>query len=158
VTTSFPQQATALLTTAGNRPILVNGANVISGATVVSGAAIETPDQTGATLNLPGHFSLEISAKAKLTTDFSASGIKVNLIQGCVVLHVKKGTTGEIDTSRGVAARADGSRDEKLEVCDKVAPAGLTPGAKIGIVAAVIGVVALIPIISGGSNPSPGAP
>lgn len=165
VSLAAPQQAAAMLTTVGNKPITVNGANAISGATVMSGAMIETPDQVGATVNLPGHFSLEISPNAKLTADFSLAGIKVNLIQGCVVLNTKKGTTGEIDNSRGVVARADGSKDARLEVCDPsiatapaAASAGLGAGGKIAIVAAIIGVVALIPILTGGGNPSPGSP
>jgi hypothetical protein len=131
----------------------------------MSGAMIETPDQVGATVNLPGHFSLEISPNAKLSTDFGLSGIKVNLIQGCVVLNTKKGTTGEIATSRGVVAKADGSKDARLEVCDPsiatapaAASAGLSPGGKIAIAAAIIGAIVVIPIITGGGNPSPGSP
>lgn len=165
VSLAVPQQATAMLTTGGNLPITLNGARATSGATVLTGAMIETPDQVVATVNLPGHFSLEISPNAKLSTDFSLSGIKVNLIQGCVVLNTKKGTTGEIATSRGVVAKADGSKDERLEVCDPsiatapaAASAGLGPGGKIAIAAAVIGAIALIPIINGGENPSPGSP
>jgi hypothetical protein len=165
VSLASPQQAAAMLTTLGNKPITLNGANAISGATVMTGAMIETPDQVGATVNLPGHFSLEISPNAKLSTDFSLSGIKVNLIQGCVVLNTKKGTTGEIATSRGVVAKADGSKDERLEVCDPsiatapaAASAGLSPGGKIAIAAAIIGAISLIPILTGGGNPSPGSP
>ena len=151
------QQTTAVLTTTGNKPIVVNGASAITGTTIMTGAAIETPDQVGATIDLPGHFSLEISQKAKLTTDFDQSGIKVNLIQGCVVLRTKKGTTGEITTSKGAVERSDGSKDARLDVCDNP-PAGLTSGQKIAIVAVIIGVVALIPILTGGNNPSPDSP
>ena len=165
VSLAAPQQAAAMLTTVGNKPITVNGANAISGATIMTGAMIETPDQVGATVNLPGHFSLEISPNAKLTADFSLGGIKVNLIQGCVVLNTKKGTTGEIDNSRGVVGKSDGSKDARLEVCDPsiatapaAASAGLGAGGKIAIVAAIVGVVALIPILKGGGNPSPGSP
>jgi hypothetical protein len=162
---AIPQLAAAVLTTAGNKPILVNGANAISGATIMTGAAIETPDQVGATINLPGHFSLEIDPKAKLTTEFDLSGIKVNLIKGCVVLYTKKGTTGEISTSRGVVASSDGSKDAKLEVCDPsilAAPAavagGLSTGQKIAIAAAIGGGISLIPILPGGDNPSNSTP
>lgn len=160
------QQSTAILTTGGNRPVTVNGANAISGATIMTGAAVETPDQVGATINLPDHFSLEIAPKAKLTVDFDGSGIKVNLIQGCVVLHTKKGTTGEIDTSKGVAGRADGSKDARLDVCDPsiaAAPAvaasgGLSQAGGVAIGAVAMGAAVVIPILTGGRNPSPGAP
>jgi hypothetical protein len=163
VSASVPQQASAILTTAGNKPISVNGANAISGATILTGAAVETPDQIGATINLPAHYSLEIFPKAKLTMEFDAKGIKVNLIQGCVVLHTKKGTTGEIDTARGVAATADGSRDARLDVCDPsiaTAPAAAAGGHTTRNIAIVAGAAALllIPIVPRGSDPSPPVP
>jgi hypothetical protein len=161
----FPQQATAILTTGNNRPITLNGVSASSGATVMTGAMIETPDQVGAAMSIPGHFSLDIAPRAKVSVEFDLKGIKVNVIQGCVVLHTKKGTTGEIDTSKGVVATADGTKDARLDVCDPsiaTAPAaaagGLTTGGKVAIIAAVAGAVALIPVLKGGSNPSPGAP
>jgi hypothetical protein len=165
--TASPQQATAILTTAGNRPVMVNGASAISGATVLTGAMIETPDKVGASMSIPGHFSLDIAPRAKLTVEFDRNNIRVTLIQGCVVLHTLKGTTGEIDTSRGVAGKSDGSRDNRIDVCDPsiaTAPAaaggggGLGTGGTVAIIAAVAGALALIPLLGGGSNPSPGAP
>ena len=161
----LPQQATAILTTAGNRPVTVNGASAVGGTTIMTGAIIETPGQVGASISLPGHFSLDIAPGAKVSVEFDRNGIKVNLIQGCVVLHTEKGTTGEIDTSKGVSGTAAGSKDARLDVCDPsiaTAPAaaagGLSTGAKVAIIAAAAGVVALIPILTGGNNPSPGAP
>jgi hypothetical protein len=159
-------QVSAILTTVNNQPIIVNGANAITGATIKSGASIQTPAQVGASLILPGHFSLDIAANANVTIDFDVKGIKVNLIKGCVVLHVIKGTSAEISTSKGVVAKADGSKDERLDVCDPsvaTAPAaaaegGLGAGGVLAIIAAIGGAVALIPILTGGGNPSPGAP
>ena len=160
-----PQQAAAVLTTGNNQPIIVNGTSAISGATVMTGATLETPDQIGASMSIPGHFTLDIAPRAKVSVEFDLKGIKVNVIQGCVVLHTKKGTTGELDTSKGTAATADGSKDARLDICDPsiaTAPAaaagGLSTGAKVAIVAAAAGAVALIPILGGGSNPSPGSP
>jgi hypothetical protein len=162
---SGPQQTGAILTTAGNRQVNLNGSPAVSGATVMTGASIETPDQVGASMTIPGHFSLDISVNTNVRVDFTTNGIKVNLIKGCVVLHIVKGTTGEITTSKGVIASADGSKDARLDVCDPsiaTAPAaaagGLSTGAKIAIVAAVAGAVAIIPLVGGGRNPSPGAP
>jgi hypothetical protein len=161
----LPQQATAILTTAGNRPVTVNGASAIGGTTILTGAMIETPDQVGAGISLPGHFSLDIAARAKVSVVFDGNSIKVNVIQGCVVLRTVKGTTGEVDTSKGVSGTADGSKDDRLNICDPsiaTAPAtaagGLSTGAKIAIVAAAGGAAALIPLLAGGSNPSPSAP
>jgi hypothetical protein len=163
---SAPQQASAILTTANNQPITVNGADAITGATIKSGASIQTPAQVGGSLIFPGHFSLDIGANANATIDFDVKGIKVNLIKGCVVLHLIKGTSGEISTSKGVVARADGSKDERLDVCDPsvaTAPAaaaegGLGAGGLLAIIAAIGGVAALVPVLTGGDNPSPGAP
>jgi hypothetical protein len=163
---SFLPQSGAILTTGNNQPIMVNGVNAITGATVMSGAAIETPDQVGASLSIPGHFTLDIAAKASLSVEFTADGIKINLIKGCVVLRTTKGTSGEIVTSQGVVGRADGTKDARLEVCDpsvKSAPAaaastGIGTGAVIAIIAALAGGIAIIPILTGGDNSSPGIP
>src|SRR5882762_7975536 len=84
-------QATAILTTQGNKPITVNGASAISGATILTGATIETPDGVSATINIPGHGVLEIAANTQLTLQFDQNGnIKVMINQGCAVLHTKK--------------------------------------------------------------------
>ena len=163
-----PQQATAVLTTGNNQPIMVNGASSSSGATIVSGATLETPDQIGASMSIPGHFTLDIAHNAKLSVDFTTSGIKVTLIKGCVVLHTKKGTTGDIVSSNGTTlATADGSKDARLDVCDPTiaaAPAaaaeagGLSQTGGILIGAAAMGAALLIPIFGGGNNPSPANP
>ena len=162
-----PQQATAVLTTGNNQPIIVNGANSISGATIMTGAMLETPDRVGASMSIPGHFTLDIAPNAKLSVEFTTNGIKVNLIKGCIVLHTKKGTTGEIETSRGVVGTADGSKDARLDVCDPsiaTAPAaaaetgGLSQTGGVLIGAAAMGAALLVPVFTGGDNPSPDTP
>ena len=160
------QQATAILTTGNNQPVTLNGASAISGATVMTGAMIETPDQVGAALGIPGHFTLDIAPRAKVSVEFDLKGIKVNVIQGCVVLHTKKGTTGELDTSKGTAATADGSKDARLDICDPsiatapaaVATGGLSQTGGVLIGAAGMASAIIVPLLSGGNNPSPAAP
>lgn len=164
----LPQQATALLTTGNNQPILVNGASASSGATITTGAMLETPDLIGASMTIPGHFTLDIARNAKLSVEFTTSGIKVILIKGCVVLHTKKGTTGQIESSSGtILATADGSKDARLDVCDPsiaTAPAavaeagGLSQTGGVLIGAAAMGTALLIPLFGGGNNPSPANP
>jgi hypothetical protein len=158
------QQLSAVLTTAGNKPITVNGGNAISGATILTGAAVETPDQVEAAINIPGQFTLDIPPKAKLSIEFVRNSVKVNLIQGCVVLHTYKGTTGEIVTSKGVVAKSDGSKDARLDVCDPsiataaaAAAGGGNAVRNIAIIAGA-GALLLIPLAGRGGNPSPGAP
>jgi hypothetical protein len=164
----LPQQTGAILTTSNNQPILVNGSSTIGGATVMTGAALETPDQVSASLNFPRQFTLNMSPKTSVTVEFGPNSIRVNLIKGCVVLHTKKGTTGEIDTSQGVAGKADGSKDSRLSVCDPSIAAPPVPapaavggglgGGAASIAAAGVLTAELIPMILGGSNISPRTP
>src|SRR6187431_1621030 len=67
---SATQGVSAILTTAGNKPITVNGTSAVSGATILSGATIETPAGVSATINIPGHGSLEIAANSKVMLEF----------------------------------------------------------------------------------------
>lgn len=172
---TIPQQATGILTTRGNKPIAMNGASAISGATVVSGTNIETPEGVGATVSLGTLGSLDISPKAILSLTFDRNGnVKVLLSEGCVVLHTKKNTTGQIDTVDGMIGKSDPTKDDVLRVCSKrgaVPPPGIggSGGAATGIsttTKAVIGVVAAGAVIAAviivpcrrGRNQSPGEP
>lgn len=164
-----PQQIGSL-TTQGNKPISLNGATAISGATVVTGANIETPAGVGATVSLSDLGSLQIDANTKLTLEFQRGSVKVMLLQGCVTLHTKKGTTGEIDTAQGVAGKTDPAKDGVLKTCapGSVATAPAAAAGKGGLfglgTAATIAIIAggatgvILPIITGGSNSSPQAP
>lgn len=163
-------QATAILTTQGNKPINVNGANAISGATILSGAAIQTPDGVTATVNIPGHGVLEIGVNTKLTLVFDQNGnVMVNIIQGCAVLHTRKGTRGEIDNAQGVVGKTDGTKDDVIEVCPGVKIAGATAAgagglfglgtaATVLIIGAGVGTGVGILIATRGGNPSPAVP
>src|SRR4051794_15103635 len=51
-TTTAAAQVSGRLSTRGNRAIVVNGNNTEAGATILDGATIETPDGTGATIDL----------------------------------------------------------------------------------------------------------
>ena len=178
-----PQQATGILTTAGNNPITVNGASGISGATILSGASIQTPAGVGATVRLGSLGWLDIGSQASLTLTFDQSGnVNVVLTQGCVVLHTTKNTTGQIEAADGVRGKSDPTKNDVLSVCSergavpppgiggagtvKVAGAaagaggGSTASAVIVGSAAVGGVFAAAIIVPcrRGRNPSPGEP
>ena len=160
-------QATGSLTTQGNKPITVNGAAAISGATVVSGASIETPAGVGATINLAALGSLQIDSNSKLSLEFANGSVKVVLLQGCVTLHTKKGTSGEVDTSQGVGGKSDPAKDSVVKVCapgsaPPPAPAPADAGGLLGIgtgatisLAALAATMAIVPFIERGRNPSP---
>jgi hypothetical protein len=118
---ALPQQPSAILTTAGNKPISVNGANAVSGATIISGALVETPNQVGATVDLPGHSRLEISANARLILTYAPGSTKVTLLKGCVTLHTTKGVTGEIVTeSAKTLGKTDPVKDGDLKICEPI--------------------------------------
>jgi hypothetical protein len=169
---STPQQATGILTTQRNKPIAVNGNSAISGATIVSGTNIETPEDVNAKVDLGTLGWLDIAPKAELALTFDRNGnVKVLLSQGCVVLHTRKNTTGEIDTVDGMIGKSDPTKDDVLRVCSRrgaVPPAntgaaatGMSTktGALIGLLgdAAMITAAILIPCHRG-RNPSPGEP
>jgi hypothetical protein len=111
---SFPnatQAITARLTTRGNQPILVNGNNVSSGGTLLTGATIETPDAVGATIDLGPLGTIDLAPNTKVELQFEDGKIRVKIIQGCVIVKPKKGTSATVDTDQGTAASmsADGT-------------------------------------------------
>ncbi len=123
------QAGTGKLTTRGNQSITVNGIPANSGATILPGATIETGDQVGATVNLGSLGSLDIAPNTKLQLTFNSNGtIEVSLIEGCVILRVKEGTFGAINTSEGRVVSNDQTRKEAavLDIClPKGAPAAI---------------------------------
>lgn len=183
---SLPAQIIGVLTTGGNKPILVNGASVKTGASVPSGAMIETPTDAGATLRIAGLGKICIGHDTKLNVQFdSAGGIKIMLTQGCVILETFKGTAGAISTAQGVAGQIDPANGGSLDVCisasgavqtgaasatgvgakvlDCGIPAGAAavPGMATSTKIAIIGGItaaALTPLLFRGSNPSPFVP
>lgn len=160
------QQTTAILTTQGNKPITVNGVSVATGATILSGATIETPDGVSAIINIPGHGTIEIAANSKVTLEFDQNGnVKVGFIQGCLTLHMLKGSSGEVDNAQGVVGKTDIAKNDILNVCPGVKTAGaaaggggLSTGAKVAIAAAIGGGATALAFGLRGSNPSPSRP
>jgi hypothetical protein len=141
-------QATGKLVTRGNQAITVNGISTSSGATILSGASVETPDQVGATINLGDLGSLDIAPNTKLQLEFSRDGgVKVTVVEGCVILRVKQGNYGEINTPEGKATSNDLTQKQAatLDVCNpKGAPAAIVnqgAAANAGAGAGTVGTV-----------------
>jgi hypothetical protein len=163
----LPQEITGSLTTQGNKPIMVNGTATMGGMTIVSGASMETPDGVGATVNLGALGSLQIEQNSKLTLEFQKGSVKVMLLQGCVTLRTKKGTSGEVDNPQGTIGTSSPGKDGVIRTCPDRAPAavlggagaasGLGLGEAISLIA-LAGTIAIIPIINRGRNPSPSNP
>jgi len=176
---TIPQQVTGILTTQSNKPIAVNGNSAVTGATIVSGTNIETPEDVRAKVALGTLGWLDIAPKAQLALTFDQAGnVRVLLSQGCVVLHTRRTTTGQIDTVSGMIGRSDPRKDDVLRACSTccvVPPAGFgavggamtgmtgmstTTGALIGVIGAgaFIAAAAIIVPCRRGRNPSPGEP
>lgn len=123
------RQATGKLATSGNQPILVNGISTNSGATILSGSNIETGDQVGATIDLGALGSVDIAPNTKLQLNFSLDGaVTVTLFEGCLILRVRQGTYGVINTPQGEVAHNDSIKRPAavLDVClPKGAPAAI---------------------------------
>ena len=162
--TAGQQPLTGVLSTSGNQAITVNGVSTNPGATILSGASIETPSGVGATIDFGQLGTLQIDPNSRVTVEFQNGSIKVTVLQGCVTLHTKRGTRGEIDTSKGVAGTTDASKDDSERIC---APGAVPPGTSNG--GGGLGAKVLVPVFVGtgvtlallawrGNNPSPGTP
>lgn len=165
-------QINGILTTQGNKPITVNGASAVSGATIPNGTtAMETPDGVGATVNIPGHGTLQIAPNTKLTIEIDPSGnIKVVITQGCAILKTNRGTAGELTNAQGLVTKADGTAASLIDSCPgkKIAPVvaagggglfGLGTAATVAIVGGAIGgTVAAIALANRGTTASPSRP
>jgi hypothetical protein len=113
-------QATGKLITRGNQPVMVNGIPATSGATILSGSTIETGDMVGATIELGALGTVDIAPNTKFVLTFSADGtVNVTVMEGCLILRVKQGTYGVINTSGGEVAHNDSTQRQPavLDVC-----------------------------------------
>ena len=129
-----PQQFTAILTTRGNRPIMINGVSAIGGATILTGAVIETPDQVGATVNLGSLGTMDIAPNTKLILEFDQNAnVRVTLVVGCAILRARKNTTAEVATSQGTAGITDPATGGVLDIC--FPPGAATPTVNSGAAA-----------------------
>ena len=121
-------QLVGRLTTRNSQPITVNGLSANTGASIVTGATLETGADQSATVNLGPLGSLDIAPNTKVTLTFDEqANVKAFVTVGCVILRANKGTTGEIATPQGSAAKTDPALGGVLEMC-------LQPGAAAPIV------------------------
>lgn len=156
------QPITGVLSTQGNQAITVNGVSTSPGATILPGATVETPAGVGASIDFGQLGTLQIDPNSRVTVDFSNGNIKVTVLQGCVTLHTKKGTHGEVDT-QGSTRTTDAAKDGSVHLCAPAA-GGVPPsggpelGAKV-IVPIFAGTAATFALLAWrGNNPSPSHP
>jgi hypothetical protein len=113
-----PPPVKAILKTADNRPISVNGSNAASGATILTGATIETPDQVGAVISLSpvGELKLEPNSKVKLEFDENGN-MNVTVMRGCATARTKKNIVAQFETEQGAAGSTDPKNHKNMTVC-----------------------------------------
>jgi hypothetical protein len=130
----IPQQVIARLATRNNQPITVNGQSASTGASLVSGATIETASDQSATVNVGPLGSVDISPNTKVVLTFGAGSLKADVVYGCVILHARKNTTGEITTEKGSIGKTDPANGGVLEMCFPQGAAApvVGPGVAVG--------------------------
>jgi len=110
--------ATALvsgkLATRSGGLIKLNGNDVGPGTTILSGALIQTPSDTGATVQLGALGKVDLAPETSLTLSFSQSNVDVKLDGGYVVLTTMKGIDGTMTTPNGVVSKSDPAKDSTL--------------------------------------------
>ena len=118
----IPQQIIGRLTTHNNQPVTVNGQSANSGASIVSGATIETGADQSATVNVGPLGSIEIAPNTRVVLTFAQGSLKAVVMQGCVSVHAKKNTTGEIANEQGAGNKTDPAHDGTLSNCNPTTP------------------------------------
>lgn len=134
-TATAAQPSAGRLTTRGNNPVTVNGNTAHSGDSVFSGQQIQTPDGTGASVQLPGLGKVDLAPNTGATITFGAGKITVTLLSGCVVLSTNKGTAGSVESGGAEIAHTDPSKNSSVDVCTSKTP-GAAPIVGAGAAAA----------------------
>lgn len=153
-------QITGQLSTTGNRSIIVNGNSTEAGATILDGATIETPDGTGASVNLGPLGQIDLEPNTVAVINFSDGQIKVTLKRGCAAVRKQEGVVGTIETPDGTTTSADqpdSNNRKKGSACVPVpggtgATAGTTAGAGGGggIAGTTVAIIAGLGAIAAG--------
>jgi PEP-CTERM motif len=124
-----PPPVKAILKTADNRPISVNGSNASSGATIVTGATIETPDQVGAVISLAPVGALEIEPNSRVKLEFDENGnMKVTVMRGCATARTKKNIVAQFETEEGAAGSTDPKNRKNMTVCNPLGGGAASAG------------------------------
>src|SRR3954463_14195765 len=70
------------LVTTSNRPILLNGAEVITGSVIVSGAHLTTTAANVATVQIPNVASIMIAPSSDVALNFDSKTVTVTVMSG----------------------------------------------------------------------------
>ena len=113
-------QVLGLLSTTGDREILVDKVKLDTGATIVDGARLETMDCTAATVRWGQMDRVDLATNTIAVIHFRQGVLKVTLEKGCARVMVQPGVEGSISAPDGRMIRAMGSDSlnrKRGEVC-----------------------------------------
>jgi hypothetical protein len=103
-----------LATRGGGGLIKLNGNDVGAGTTILSGAQLQTPADTGATVQLGALGKVDLAPSTNLTLSFGQSNVDVKLDNGFVVLTTLKGVEGSMTAPNGSVSKSDPSKVSTL--------------------------------------------
>ncbi len=143
-TSEAPAPIFGELVTDWNKPVKLNGVEVVSGTTIASGAQIETPEGVGASVVLKYKARIEIAPKTNLIVTLNETSLGVDLLDGCATLTTYGGITGAINLPHGKTLTIGPEKAGYIDVCNR---GGSAPIVNYTICTAC----PATPIISGGS-------
>ncbi len=148
-TTGTPAPIFGELVTDWNKPVKLNGVEVVSGTTITSEAQLETPEGVGAAVVLKYKARIEIAPKTNLIVNLSETSVVVNLLAGCVILTTYEGFTGAINTPQGKTLTIGAEKPGYVDVC--TGKPGDTEPILDHTAAEAGGAGRQVPVIAGGS-------
>ena len=143
-----PTQTAGVLSTSGNKSIMVDGNSVNPGATIASGALLVIPDGVTATVDLGPLGSVDFTANTEAVLTYTDTEINVKLRRGCATVRTKK------DEVKGIVINPDGVTEEtdvpkkkrRANLCAVLVAPSVSggTGASFGVVGGVLGGIAAI--------------
>ena len=113
-------QGLGLLSTTGDREILVDKNKVDTGATILDGARLETMACTSGTVRWGTLDRVDLATNTIAVIHYQEGMVKVTLERGCAKVRVQQGVSGSIDTPDGKtipATLSDTLNRQRAEVC-----------------------------------------
>ena len=133
-------QVLGRLSTAGNKPITINGNSAQPGTTIPAGSTeITTPADTGATIDFGPLGQIDIAPGSDVTINITSNGIAVKILKGCANVTAGNGTNGSVQTAQGTTEQTDNNK-RVLNVCGPI-PAGANAGSALAGGVATAGAV-----------------
>jgi hypothetical protein len=149
-----PIQTAGILSTSGNKSIIVDGNPVNPGATIPSGAQLQIPDGVTATVDLGPLGSVDFTANTEAVLTYTDTEINVKLRRGCATVRTKKDEVkGIVVNPEGITEETDTAKKKRrANLCAALVTApsvsggqgasfGVIGGVLAGIAAIIVGVV-----------------